>query len=473
MKNKLGVIVPFRNRSQHLAKFLPAITKQLVEQKISYEIIIVNQADDKPFNRGKLLNIGFEKAKELECDYVVFHDVDMIPIEVEYSYSNKPVHLASNIFKESGERIEMFEEYFGGITMFPVDIVEKINGYSNGYWGWGFEDDDLLFRCINNNIKLKTKSIHTPIANTAGYSFNGHDSRIALPKDFSLKDYTIFISTQPRYINCDPTADTDEYSIFTIPGFDTSLSYNSFRRFKFETWTTSKKMVVVNSDIQPELNTLITITHRAYDKQLKLYINGKLVDKASYTGRLMGYNNQDYIYLGQPSAEDNKKRPFRGTIDYFAIWQHTLTESEIEIITDNMLLGLNENFLGYESAHSLTMCYDMKTGSNKEVLDLSSKHRIAQVIHCDKEVTGKKLSNSKIKIPISRDSKVLHLEHHNNGFHKNKWRHDFTRKNQLRFYNQVKKGIIKTTKDGLSNLNYNLLEDVVIEPKINKLNVEL
>ena len=64
MKNKLGVIVPYRNRSTHLDKFLKETPKKLKEQEIDFEIIVVEQADDKPFNRGKLLNIGVNRPKE-------------------------------------------------------------------------------------------------------------------------------------------------------------------------------------------------------------------------------------------------------------------------------------------------------------------------------------------------------------------------------------------------------------------------
>ena len=90
MPNKLGVIVPYRDREAHLIEFRESITNYLKNRDILFELIVVEQCDDKSFNRGKLLNIGYLKAKELGCDYVVFHDVDMIPIEVDYSFSEIP-----------------------------------------------------------------------------------------------------------------------------------------------------------------------------------------------------------------------------------------------------------------------------------------------------------------------------------------------------------------------------------------------
>ena len=141
--HKLGVIVPYRNRWHQLFDFKEAIRDFLNMKKLDYELIVVEQDDAKEFNRGKLLNVGFIYAKKLKCDYVVFHDLDMLPIDVDYTYSDIPLHLATNFEPESLSR-HVFEEYFGGVTLFPVETFEKINGYSNEYWGWGFEDDDLL-----------------------------------------------------------------------------------------------------------------------------------------------------------------------------------------------------------------------------------------------------------------------------------------------------------------------------------------
>ena len=144
---KLGVIVPYRKRPGHLRKFRESIESYLKDQ--DYELIVVEQSDDLPFNRGKLLNIGFQQAIRNQCDYVVFHDIDMLPIDVDYSYSDVPIHLATN-FTNSDR--EIFKTYFGGITMFPIDLFKKVNGYSNEYWGWGFEDDDLLMRLTEQNV---------------------------------------------------------------------------------------------------------------------------------------------------------------------------------------------------------------------------------------------------------------------------------------------------------------------------------
>ena len=98
MKNKLGIIVPYRNRYDQLEAFKEHMGNYFTNKKIKYTIYIVEQDDAKQFNRGFLLNIGFKYAKQDGCNYVVFHDIDMLPIDVDYSYSEIPLHLSKSIF---------------------------------------------------------------------------------------------------------------------------------------------------------------------------------------------------------------------------------------------------------------------------------------------------------------------------------------------------------------------------------------
>jgi glycosyltransferase involved in cell wall biosynthesis len=145
---KLSIVVPYRNREQHLAQFVPFMEEYLKglpkdENEFETQILIVEQEDDKPFNRGKLLNVGFNESKD--CDYFCFHDVDMLPVNSDYSSIEAPTHMATEA-EQFGWKLP-YEGYFGGVTMFDKESFEKINGYANEYWGWGAEDDDILTRC--------------------------------------------------------------------------------------------------------------------------------------------------------------------------------------------------------------------------------------------------------------------------------------------------------------------------------------
>jgi hypothetical protein len=150
---KLSVVVPYRDREEHLGQFIPYMEKWLADEEVSFEIIIVNQTNGKGFNRAKLLNVGFKETEN--CDYHVFHDVDMLPTDSDYDYTEGPTHLASQA-EQFGYKLP-YDGYFGGVTIFDKPSFLKINGYSNEYWGWGAEDDDVLYRCSVMNIPIYRK----------------------------------------------------------------------------------------------------------------------------------------------------------------------------------------------------------------------------------------------------------------------------------------------------------------------------
>ena len=148
----MGIIVPFRDRAAHLEQFLPHMEQFLKD--VPHQIFVIEQGDDKPFNRGKLLNIGFALAKP-SCTYVCFHDVDMLPKKADYSYPDNPTHLASNAEQFDFEM--PYPTYFGGVTLFNNPDFEAVNGYSNNYWGWGAEDDDLRLRCGHAGLIIENR----------------------------------------------------------------------------------------------------------------------------------------------------------------------------------------------------------------------------------------------------------------------------------------------------------------------------
>ena len=67
-----------RNRDEHLRYFLEYMHKILQRQELEYQIFVINQVGNDPFNRAKLLNVGFIEALKLyDWDCFVFHDVDL------------------------------------------------------------------------------------------------------------------------------------------------------------------------------------------------------------------------------------------------------------------------------------------------------------------------------------------------------------------------------------------------------------
>lgn len=72
----LSVIVPFRDRDEHLARWAPAVAPHL--RGVRHEVVVVEQSPAGRFNRGKLLNVGARLADD-RATTLCFHDVDMLP----------------------------------------------------------------------------------------------------------------------------------------------------------------------------------------------------------------------------------------------------------------------------------------------------------------------------------------------------------------------------------------------------------
>lgn len=44
--------------------------------------------------------------------------------------------------------------YFGGVTAFSTNDFQTVNGFSNSFWGWGAEDDQLYLRVKFHNMTV-------------------------------------------------------------------------------------------------------------------------------------------------------------------------------------------------------------------------------------------------------------------------------------------------------------------------------
>ena len=460
--HKLGIIVPYRDRYFDLVEFKSHITKYLSDSGINYYLIIVEQDDEKSFNRGKLLNIGTIYAKKLGCDYVVFHDLDMLPEEVDYSYSDTPLHLATNLIGTKDFKRIVFDQYFGGVTLFPIKTFEEINGYSNNYWGWGYEDDDLLYRCKHYKVPLDTKTIRIDGGNTAALRFNGKNAYVKSPNIFDFTNnnsfnpngkITIFISFNPDELELDEENKEDIMSVFSIPGYDCTVTYNSYRRYTFQLFTENKKVAFIHSDILPNFKTNIAITIDREEKFFSMYQNGKLVNTKRINS-FYDYSKEPHFYLGcgNPNREKDNNY-FRGSISSFAVFNDILGEEEIEEISQNKFFGLTQNFGNYKSDYKLVLYYDAKFIKGYQLIDLSDKRNNGWIYNC--EIVGYTFDDYKeIKVPYRRESTFKLIPHEENGYENGGWKNQTTRYNQLRYHNEVLTNSVNFKEDGISTCTF-------------------
>ncbi|XP_008114833.1 beta-1,4-galactosyltransferase 1 isoform X1 [Anolis carolinensis] len=161
---KVAIIIPFRNRDEHLKYWLYYLHPILQRQQLDYGIYVINQGGkerrnagrpaasmggEETFNRAKLLNVGFKEAlKDYDYDCFVFSDVDLIPMDDRNIYKcySQPRHLSVSMDKFNFRL--PYNQYFGGVSALSKEQFQKINGFPNNYWGWGGEDDDIYNRLV-------------------------------------------------------------------------------------------------------------------------------------------------------------------------------------------------------------------------------------------------------------------------------------------------------------------------------------
>lgn len=168
------IIIPFRdNAEQERASQLKKFVSHMKRYHPDWNIFIIEQSQDgKKFNRGALLNIGARIAEDAGISYVIFHDVDLIPLKalVPYytSFPQNPIHIAK-VWTTKYDS----PDFLGGVLSMSLKDIKEVNGFPNNFWGWGGEDDAL-----RNRLKMKKMNVYQPTMRGEGFKELAHvDSR--------------------------------------------------------------------------------------------------------------------------------------------------------------------------------------------------------------------------------------------------------------------------------------------------------
>ncbi|HEY4369903.1 MAG TPA: galactosyltransferase-related protein [Steroidobacteraceae bacterium] len=145
-RQRLTILIPYRDRQEHLRQLLPQLTATLRKQEIDYRVLVIEQEAGGLFNRGKLVNVGIQHAAQAS-DYYCIHDVDAVPVVANYLCPSQPLRLMHKVRRGAGEE-ERPTHYFSAAVSIRKEQVVAANGFSNEYWGWGKEDDDFFFRLL-------------------------------------------------------------------------------------------------------------------------------------------------------------------------------------------------------------------------------------------------------------------------------------------------------------------------------------
>lgn len=148
------IIIPYRNRESHIKLFINNVVPLFRKYLQPFKVVIVEQEHGKLFNRGAIINIGYNEYKN-QTKYIITHDVDVYPNDmcVKTLYSKIPDTNIMGIYTSQCNTL-------GGIVKIDAETFSDINGFPNNFWGWGTED-----KALQNRAETYKKTITKNILN--------------------------------------------------------------------------------------------------------------------------------------------------------------------------------------------------------------------------------------------------------------------------------------------------------------------
>ncbi|KAM3956964.1 beta-1,4-N-acetylgalactosaminyltransferase bre-4 [Aphomia sociella] len=150
----VAILVTYRNRQSQLDVFLPYMHNFLRKQNIHYKIYLIEQQDEKAWNKGMLYNIGAKYAIADKFPCLILHDVDLLPLDEcnLYVCTKEPRHMSASIDKF--RFVLTYDTLVGGVLALRSEQYLLLNGFSNRFQGWGGEDDDFAERIVSRKLSV-------------------------------------------------------------------------------------------------------------------------------------------------------------------------------------------------------------------------------------------------------------------------------------------------------------------------------
>lgn len=461
MSHKLGICIPYRNRKEHLERLIPHLTKHLNNQGIDHSFYVGHQVDDKLFNRGTMKNIAAYYAFKDGCDYVAWHDVDMLPHEeCDYSYpETTPIHIATKLSKyQYGLG---YDQYFGGVVLFTKEQAERTNGYSNDYWDWGQEDDDLFWRC---HFEEMTTGRTIKVDNNKTIAkFDGEKSAIFIPTNREISsclhnDHTITLTFNaeqqdekvPIWLVGDENKRFIEYPLLRKDGSWTwGLSFNNSRAVTMNIFDRTNMRHYNWAKRYEGMWTQVTLSYNNEEKSAYFYINDELICQMN------GIKENIPFPINNDLKTHDAIKPF-----ILGFCPHTNTRYKGKIC----------DFKIYNKFFS--DINDVSKNTDDIVLDFNFNNE--NIIKQDVEVVNEDIEIIENVVPFRRDGRFYCLPHIDEGFINGKWaKGETTARNEKRFVTEMQQRKIDYKKDGLNNLNFKLVKTVMFADNCKMYNVTL
>jgi len=473
MSKKLAICVPHYKREEHLKKFIPHMDEFFKGKDIEYKIFVANQVypdSVSGFNRGTSKNVAYDVAQKEGYDYFCFHDIDMLPEDdsCDYSYPKNVEHLAVHVAQfDYGLK---YQEYFGGAILFTKEQCERINGYSNGYFNWGMEDDDLLFRVKKKGLAKETFMNHESDEKRKFLRLDGLSDYVKINPNDSIREITSKNFTVSVMVRAEDRFDIPKYLIgdvenrefihqyiFGRPSFQMGLGRDNSDAYSFGLFNQTNNHSYMWIKRPPDVWTHLMVTVNVDKGELRFYLNGEESDSRfghgsqsplEFESPLKKYGgNPFYIGVGDPNKEESNF--FAGDIAQVCLFDKALNDDEIRNYYNN----------DYPNPTDTKLYYDFSNVKDGIVYDLSGNgnHGILNGCRVEEESLGK-IPNTTLPYR-TRPGKFFSQEHKRNDMVGGKWVHQKdTSINERRFVEEVQGGIVNTDDDGLTDLNYSVVK---------------
>lgn len=178
----LLIVVPYRNREEHLKEFLKNAPEYFNKQQFTYDILICELEQGGDWNAGLCCNSleFYLSVCGMQYKYVCIHHVDIWPIDGEWRF---PKH--NEVFCNLGDY---------GSCLMELNTFLDVGGYSNDFWGWGGEDNELYeklqskgYVCTKIDSEFSVK-YNTNFQNHPRDGFNGSNYGNGLKNLYVLKE---------------------------------------------------------------------------------------------------------------------------------------------------------------------------------------------------------------------------------------------------------------------------------------------
>ncbi|CAF0884061.1 unnamed protein product [Adineta steineri] len=267
---RTAILIPLQGRDFNAKTFIFNIHAFARRQLLTYTILLIEQVHPlgHRFNKGRLFNAGvryIQNQESLNITCLILHDVDLIPENDGNFYTCEPIHPKHTTIRvqQVGSKrgyTRYYEFLIGGVLLLTMDLYKKVNGFSNLYWGWGGEDDDLSLRFIQRRICVVRPSdglaIYAALPHPRGQRNNARFnlltwSTVRLDTDgFAQIDPMIrFVEIRKRstvtHIKLDVNANEDLYK---APSME---EYQSLTDQTDEHITTTRKTIITKKNPDP------------------------------------------------------------------------------------------------------------------------------------------------------------------------------------------------------------------------------